>query len=85
MATVVELGGTVGTRHLKTRLQEGGMTIEPCEDWLCVVDRSGVASCGRLACPECGCSGSCLSLPQLRAGVPEAVSCTCGHVWIAEG
>ena len=38
---------------------------EPCEDVGCLVPGAGVASsCGRLACPSCGCSGTNLATLQ---------------------
>ena len=44
----------IAVRHLKARQSQCGITLEPCEDRGCEVDAAGHASCGRLACPNCG-------------------------------
>ncbi len=68
-------------RHLKT---SSVGSLEPCEDADCSAGADGVASsCGRLACPACGCSGVNLSTMQL-AHVWQGlrVACSCGYSWI---
>ena len=74
-------------RHLKVSGASPSLSFEPCEDPGCVVAWDAVASsCGRLACPACGCGGTNLSTMQLahvRAG--ERLSCTCGHTWFHGG
>jgi DNA-directed RNA polymerase subunit M/transcription elongation factor TFIIS len=75
---------TTAVRHLKARESQCGTTLEPCEDRGCEVDELGHAACGRLACPRCGFSGANLSTPQItRDDGVEAVSCDCGHIWVA--
>jgi hypothetical protein len=72
-------------RHLKVSGHSPAFGFEPCEDPGCGVGSGAVASsCGRLACPECGCGGTNLStiqLSHLHAG--ERIDCDfCGHTWI---
>jgi len=71
-------------RHVKVSGVNPSFGFEPCEDPGCVVETDGTASsCGRLACPSCGCGGTNLSTMQLSrmpAGGP--LSCSCGFVWI---
>jgi hypothetical protein len=71
-------------RHLKVTGGGPAFGFEPCEDIGCTIGSDGVAtSCGRLACPACGCGGTNLSAIQLvdsRSGV--RVRCTCGHAWM---
>ena len=73
-----------GRAHLKASFDGGDLTLSHCEDPGCTVDENGHAtSCGRLACPACGTSGSVLSsgdFSLLRSGEP--VGCRCGHIWI---
>ena len=53
-------------RHLKVSGHTPAFGFEPCEDPGCVVGTGAVASsCGRLACPDCGCGGTNLSTIQL--------------------
>jgi hypothetical protein len=71
-------------RHLKVTGAAPALGFEPCEDIGCSVDHEGHASsCGRVACPACGCGGTNLStieLVDLSARV--RVRCTCGFSWI---
>ncbi len=67
----------VGHPHIKVTV--GGLSFEHCEDPGCTVDDDGRASCGRVACPACGCGGANL----LEAG--GAYLCTCDHIWHADG
>jgi hypothetical protein len=70
-------------RHIKVRLYDGGFLLERCEEEPCLVSESGLASCGRLACPSCGRGSGNLSSWQL-AGLPagEPVACNCGYLWV---
>jgi hypothetical protein len=74
-------------RHLKVSGAGPAHSFEPCEDLGCVVAEGGTASsCGRLACPSCGCGGTNLSTLQVaRIPFGGTVSCTCGHSWIHAG
>jgi hypothetical protein len=74
---------TEALRHLKVTGHSPAFGYEPCEDVGCTVDRAGLASsCGRLACPACGCSGTNLSTIRLDDGaVATSIHCTCGHTW----
>ncbi|HZQ64031.1 MAG TPA: hypothetical protein VFA66_02235 [Gaiellaceae bacterium] len=65
------------TGHAHIKVTGGGLDFEPCEDPGCTVDPGGLASCGRLACPECGCGGDNLEL----AG--DGYACSFGHAWRA--
>ena len=73
----------IGVSHMKVRGFSGDHRLERCEDVGCTVDVHGNADCGRLACPECGFSGSNLSVAGSDAGDALA-RCSCGHAWIAE-
>jgi hypothetical protein len=43
----------------------------------------GHATCGRLACPACGCGGANLSAAQEHDLLhSEPVGCSCGHLWM---
>jgi hypothetical protein len=71
-------------RHLKVSGHSPALGFEPCEDPGCTVGSDAVASsCGRLACPNCGCGGSNLSTIQLSHASPgEPIECSmCGHTW----
>lgn len=71
-------------RHLKVTGHRPAFGYEPCEDPGCSVPGDGVASsCGRVACPACGCGGTNLVRAEL-AGVAAArsVTCSCGHSWL---
>jgi hypothetical protein len=74
-------------RHLKVTGAAPALGFERCEDAGCSVGPEGTASsCGRLACPACGCSGTNLStigLVDELAGV--RLSCTCGYSWLRPG
>lgn len=75
---------TEALRHLKVTGHAPAFGYEPCEDVGCSVGRGGLASsCGRLACPACGCSGTNLSTIRLLdvAGATK-IRCTCGHSWV---
>jgi hypothetical protein len=63
--------------HPHIKVYDGGSTFEHCEDHGCVVDPDGHASCGRVACPACGCGGANVA----EAG--DALLCNCGHAWRA--
>jgi len=78
-----ERGAWRARRHIKVRLYDGGYLLERCEEEPCLVSETGVASCGRLACPSCGRGSGNLSSWQL-AGLPagEPVACDCGYLWI---
>jgi hypothetical protein len=64
----------IAIKHIKVWQRDGGLTLEPCEDDGCSVDAAGHASCGRAACPECGCGGA-----NLSAGPGKSLFCTCGY------
>lgn len=71
-------------RHLKVSGVSPTFGFEACEDPGCVVAWDAIASsCGRLACPACGCSGTNLSTIQLSHLAPgERLDCyACGHAW----
>jgi hypothetical protein len=74
-------------RHLKVSGANPTLSFEHCEDPGCVVLWDGIASsCGRLACPACGSSGTNLSTIQLTHLHPgERLNCTCGHTWVHGG
>jgi len=71
-------------RHLKVTGVAPAYGFEPCEDIGCTVDLDGLAtSCGRHACPACGCGGTNLSLIQLvDSATGIRVRCTCGNSWV---
>jgi|GEM_PF-6190041 hypothetical protein len=70
-------------RHLKVTGHGPAFGFEPCEDVGCRVGADGVAtSCGRLACPACGCSGTNLSALELVTASDRWLRCTCGHAWL---
>jgi hypothetical protein len=78
---------TEAPRHLKVSGVNPTFSFEPCEDPGCVVCGDGTASsCGRLACPSCGCGGANLSTVQL-AHLPSGgrLDCTCGFTWVQGG
>lgn len=70
-------------RHLKVTGHAPAFGYEPCEDIGCTVGRNGLASsCGRAACPACGCSGTNLStIRLLHSATATRTQCTCGHTW----
>jgi hypothetical protein len=70
-------------RHLKVTGHSPAFGYEPCEDAGCTVGADGEASsCGRRACPACGCSGTNLETVQFTNRGAVRISCTCGHSWI---
>jgi hypothetical protein len=69
--------------HFKTRGFAGAHSLERCEDPGCTVSEHGEASCGRLACPSCGFSGSNLIAPDGFDG-NHLARCTCGESCIPE-
>jgi hypothetical protein len=73
-------------RHLKLTGAPPGFGFERCEDAGCNVASDGTASsCGRVACPSCGCGGTNLRmLPLLEAEAGVEVHCTCGYAWVRE-
>ena len=72
--------------HLKVTGSAPALGFERCEDPGCVVARDGTASsCGRLACPACGCGGTNLaSASPLHEETGVAVRCSCGHGFVRE-
>jgi hypothetical protein len=75
-------------RHLKVSGHSPALGFERCEDPGCEVGSDAVASsCGRLACPSCGCGGTNLSTIQLSHALPgERIECSmCGHEWTHGG
>jgi hypothetical protein len=82
--SLAEISPFAAPRHLKVTGHRPALGYEPCEDPGCAVPGDGVASsCGRLACPFCGCGGTNLTSLQL-VGVPTGrrLLCTCGHSWL---
>jgi len=82
--SVVEQSLSRALRHLKVYGAGRALGFEPCEDPGCTVSANGVASsCGRLACPMCGCGGTNLSTMQLvDSTAGTRIRCTCGHAWV---
>jgi len=90
MSTAIDL--TLGSaplappvpRHLKVTGAAPAFGFEPCEDLGCSVTHDGQASsCGRVACPACGCSGTNLSTIDLvDSAAPARMRCTCGYSWV---
>ena len=75
-------------RHLKVWGGGPARDFEPCEDPGCSVTHYGIAtSCGRLACPSCGCGGTNLSTIQFLnvVRIGTRVDCSCGHSWVYRG
>ena len=68
-------------RHLKVSGARPALGFARCEDPGCVVLADGTcSSCGRLACPSCGCSGTNLSTFELsHLALTGELSCHCGH------
>lgn len=81
--SLAEFAHAGGPRHLKVTGLVPAFRYEPCEDAGCLVPADGVASsCGRPACPSCGCSGTNLAtLAALGAESGRRFVCTCGHSW----
>jgi hypothetical protein len=73
--------------HLKINGGSPARGLERCEDDGCLVASDGIAtSCGRLACPSCGCGGTNLSTIQLvNVRVGTRIDCTCGNSWVHFG
>ena len=72
-------------RHVKVTGHSRAFGFEPCEDVGCSVDPGGTAtSCGRIACPSCGCSGTNVTTMQLvGVGSDRHRRCgCCGHAWM---
>jgi hypothetical protein len=71
-------------RHVKVTGAAPAFGFEPCEDFGCSVTHDGQASsCGRIACPACGCSGTNLSSIELvDSAASVRVRCTCGYTWV---
>ena len=67
-------------QHMKMHGFAGDHLLEHCEDDGCTVDGDGHASCGRVACPSCGFSGSNLTSPDGAEG-DELIRCNCGFAW----
>jgi hypothetical protein len=71
-------------RHLKVTGVAPAFGFERCEDVGCSVATDGIASsCGRPACPSCGCGGTnlaALGLVDAASGVH--MRCSCGHSWM---
>ena len=70
--------------HLKVTGAAPAFGFERCEDVGCTVGHDATASsCGRTACPACGCSGTNLtSIELLDSQARVRVRCTCGHSWL---
>jgi len=85
--SVAQLTEREAPRHLKVSGVSPALGLERCEDPGCVVLADGTASsCGRLACPSCGCSGTNLSTFHLsHLALGSALSCTCGHTFSDAG
>ena len=73
-------------RHLKVTGAGPAFGYEPCEDPGCAVTIDGSAtSCGRTACPACGCGGTNLrKIELIDAAVRIRMLCTCGYSWMRE-
>jgi hypothetical protein len=73
-------------RHLKITGAAPAYGYERCEDAGCAVEPDGTASsCGRLACPACGCGGTNLTTMELIVDDAAArVRCSCGFAWVRE-
>ena len=71
-------------RHLKVTGAGPAFGFEPCEDVGCSIAIDGTASsCGRVACPACGCGGTNLSTIELVDSLIRLrVRCTCGYSWV---
>jgi hypothetical protein len=71
-------------RHLKVTGAGPAFGFEPCEDIGCSVEADGNgSSCGRVACPACGCGGTNLSTIELVDSLTRVrVRCTCGYSWV---
>jgi hypothetical protein len=71
-------------RHLKVTGAAPAFGFEPCEDVGCTVGVDGTAdSCGRMACPACGCGGTNLSTIELVDSLVRVrIRCTCGYSWV---
>jgi len=71
-------------RHLKVTGAGPAFGFEPCEDVGCSIGIEGTASsCGRIACPACGCGGTNLSTIELVDSLTRLrVRCTCGYSWV---
>jgi hypothetical protein len=81
--SLAEISGPAAPRHLKVTGHRPAFGFEPCEDVGCSVTVEGVASsCGRLACPSCGCGGTNLAAIQLIAAAARRMRCSCGHAWV---
>jgi hypothetical protein len=70
--------------HLKVTGAAPAHGFERCEDVGCSVGLDGTASsCGRTACPACGCSGTNLTAFELLDSQARVrIRCTCGHSWL---
>ena len=68
--------------HLKGSGSAPHFGYERCEDVGCTVGRDGIASsCGRTACPNCGFSGTNVTMMHLVGGTEVHATCTCGYTW----
>ena len=78
--------GSAPPRHLKITGAAPAFGFERCEDQSCTVAADGTASsCGRLACPSCGCGGTNLATALLLdAAHGVEVRCSCGFAWVRE-
>jgi hypothetical protein len=76
----------LGMPHLKVTGAAPAFGFERCEDAGCSVRHDGRASsCGRTACPACGCSGTNLTAFELLDSQARVrIGCTCGHTWLRE-
>jgi hypothetical protein len=82
----VWLGEHAQPRHLKITGAAPAFGFERCEDTDCHVGIDGNAtSCGRIACPMCGCGGTNLTtIGLLSVAVGVRVGCSCGYSWVSE-
>lgn len=72
-------------RHLKITGAPPAFGFERCEDGGCTVEAGGTASsCGRLACPSCGCGGTNLETLPLLDQPGLQIRCSCGYSWVRE-
>jgi hypothetical protein len=90
MATAAQLPSHhqpfVSPRHLKVTGAAPAFGFEACEDVGCAVGLDGEASsCGRVACPACGCGGTNLATIELLDSLTRVrVRCTCGYSWLRD-
>src|SRR6202035_3837053 len=76
--------GEATPRHLKVTGVSPAYGFERCEDVGCSVQSDGIASsCGRHACPACGCGGTHLTaIGLLESAGALHMRCSCGYAWM---